>query len=101
MPTLVDRPKWHENDKHISKGDVILFLKSDKEFDLQYQYGIVTLVNRGRDGHIRKIEVEYQNYNENIKRKTIRGVRDVVIIHSVDELASHDASYYLFSFMTE
>ena len=101
VPTLVERPKWYENDQEISVGDVILFLKSEQEFDLQYQYGIVISVNKGRDGYVRTIDVEYQNHNENIKRKTVRGVRDIVVIHRVDELASRDASYYLFSFMTD
>jgi hypothetical protein len=37
-------------------------------------------------GKIRQIEVEYHNSNENVKRRTNRGVRDVVVIHPVDEL---------------
>ena len=86
VPTLIEQPKWFENDKEILVGDVILFLKSEQEFDLQYQYGIVTSVNKGRDGHVRSIEIEYQNSNEKIKRSTTRGVRDVVVIHKVDEL---------------
>ena len=32
-------------------------------------------------------EVEYVNHNENgVRRKTKRGVRDLVLIHSVDDL---------------
>ena len=38
VPTLLDRPKWFTNDRCIRVGDVVLFLKSDREFDLQYQY---------------------------------------------------------------
>ena len=89
VPTLVERPKWFHDDDEVSVNDVVLFLKSDKEFDLQYQYGIVRSVNKGRDGKVRSIEVEYQNHNEQIKRKTTRGVRDVIIIHKVDELPDY------------
>ena len=32
VPTLVDRPKWFENDRNLSEGDIVLFLKSEKEF---------------------------------------------------------------------
>ena len=86
VPTLVQQPKWFNSDEDIKTGDVILFLKSDKTFDKQYQYGLVKNVVVGRDGKVREIEVEYQNHNETIKRCTIRGVRDVVVIHPVDEI---------------
>ena len=86
VPTLVQQPKWFNSDEDIKIDDVILFLKSDKTFDKQYQYGLVKNVVVGRDGKVREIEVEYQNHNETIKRCTIKGVRDVVVIHPVDEI---------------
>ena len=30
--------------------------------------------------------IEYQNNNENVKRSTTRGVREIVVIHPADEL---------------
>ena len=63
-----------------------MFLKSDREFDLQYQYGIVSEIKPSKDGHIRRVVVQYQNQNETTKRTTERGVRDLVIISPVDEL---------------
>ena len=39
----------------------------------------------GRDGHIRVVEMEYQNHNEGVKRYTTRGVKYIVIINPVDE----------------
>jgi hypothetical protein len=89
VPTLIERPKWFADDNAVLVGDVVLFLKSEQEFDQQYQYGIVKSVNKGRDGRVRSIEVEYQNHNEKIKRITIRGVRDIVVIHKADELPSY------------
>ena len=87
VPTLIiDRPKWFDNDRDICRGDIVLFLKSEQEFDRQYQYGIVKSVLVGRDGRIRSVEIEYQNHNEKTKRQTKRGVRDLVVIHPVDEL---------------
>ena len=87
VPSIIDRPKWHKSsNSEIHVGDVVLFLKSEKEFDENYQYGIVKTVHRGEDGHIRKVDVEYQNSNENTKRITQRGVRDLVIVHPADEL---------------
>ena len=65
---------------------MILFLKSEKEFEHLYQYGRISQVFPGKDGRIRSVEVEYQNNNEKTKRTTKRGVRELVIIHHVDEL---------------
>ena len=85
VPTLLTRPKWLTSDEDIKVGDVVLFLKSEKEFERDYQYGIIHLVNTGRDGHVRTVEVEYQNHNEGVKRYTSRGVRDLVVIQPLDE----------------
>ena len=82
MPTLIDRPKWLTSNNEVKVGDVVLFLKSEKEFERD---GIIHTVNLGRDGHIRVVEVEYQNHNEGVKRYTTRGVRDLVVIQPVDE----------------
>lgn len=85
VPSLVDRPKWLSSDNPIQVGDVVLFLKAEKEFERDYQYGLVHSVKMGRDGHIRVAEIEYQNHNESTKRYTTRGVRDLVVIHLIDE----------------
>ncbi len=70
----------------VKLGDVVLFLKSEKEFEQDYQYGIIhSAVNVGRDGNIRVVELEYQNHNEGAKRYTNRGVRDIIIIQPLDE----------------
>ena len=60
-------------------------LLSEKEFDKTYQYGIVTKTFQSKDGLVRSVEVQYQNFNENVKRLSKRCVRDIVI-HPVDEL---------------
>ena len=80
------QPKWFMSDRDTKVGDVVLFLKSDKEFDRQYQYGMVKSVTVDKDGKIRKLAVEHRNSNENTSRSTIRGTRDVAVIHPVDEL---------------
>ena len=38
------------------------------------------------DGRIRKVTVIYRNHNESINRETQRSVRELVVIHAVDEL---------------
>ena len=86
VPTLMLQPKWFRSDRDPKVGDVLLFLKSEKEFEKIYQYGIIVDLKVSRDKKIREIEIEYQNSNENVKRRTTRGTREVVIIHPVNEL---------------
>ena len=86
VPSLMHHPKWFNNDKDAMVGDVVLFLKSDREFDRQYQYGIIVDVKKSRDGRIRQLEIEYQNSTEKVKRSTTRASRDIVVIHPVGEL---------------
>ena len=47
-------------------------------------------VKRGRDDLVRTIEIEYQNHQEKTKRTTIRGVREVVVVHKVEELSDNE-----------
>ena len=86
VPTLILQPKWYQSDRDPEIGDVILFLKSEKEFERKYQYGIITDIKVSRDGKIHQVEVEYPNYSEKSKRRTNRGTREVVVIHPVEEL---------------
>ena len=85
-PTLILQSKWYQSDHDPKIGDVILFLKSEKEFERKYQYGIITDIKVSRDGKIHQVEEEYQNYSEKSKRRTNRGTREVVVIHPVEEL---------------
>ena len=96
VPTLVERSKWHKTDQPINVGDIVLFLKSEREYDLQYQYGIVNNISKGRDGLIRKVIVQYQNHNENVKRSTERGVRELVVVSPVDELDIYESLNQLY-----
>ena len=86
VPNLMLHPKWFKSDSDPQIGDVVLFLKSDKEFERLYQYGIICDMKKSRDGKIRELEIEYQNFSENVKRRTTRGTREIVVIHPLDEL---------------
>ena len=86
LRAYLEKPKWFVTERSISIGDVVLFLKSEREFDQQYQYGIVVATYESKDGIIRVVEVSYQNSSENVKRSTKRSVRDLVVIHQYDEI---------------
>ena len=82
VPSLVKKPKWFQSERDICIDDVILFMKSEKELERLYQYGMIISTFVGRDGLICVVDIEYQNNNENTKR----GVRDIVVIHPVEEI---------------
>ena len=83
----MNQPKWFQNDKDIKVGDIILFLKREKALCNTYQYVMVQDIIRSNDDKIRKVLVKYRNYNENTDRVTYRAVRQLVLIHPVDELS--------------
>ena len=85
VPQLIQMTKWFKSDEQLQVGDVVLFLKSEKAFETQYQYGLVKHVYQSRDGLVRKAEIEYQNHQEKVKRTTVRGVRELVVIRRVEE----------------
>ena len=97
VPTLVPQPKWFVTNRNISVGDIVLISKSDKEFEHLYQYGIVTKLYPSKDDLVRSVEVSYQNHNENVKRTTKRGVRELIVIHPVEELGLSKELYDLAS----
>ena len=85
-PRAVDRAKWFDSDDDVKVSDVVLFLKKDKEYAGNYQYGIVKELEVSKDDKVRKVVVEYVNSNEDVRRQTRRSVRELVVIHPLDEL---------------
>ena len=86
IPKLMQHPKWFDNDRDIKVGDVILFLKSEKEFCHDYQYGMITDVHASKDDKIRVVTVKYRNHNESTDRFTKRTARQIIVIHPIDNL---------------
>ena len=83
----MNHPKWFKDDTDISVGDVILFLKEEGHISGVYQYGMVHEVKLSKDNKIRSVIVKYRNHNESFDRFTNRAVREITVIHPVDELS--------------
>ena len=86
VPKLMMQPKWFDSDRDVQVGDIVLFLKKEGLLNKRYQYGKVTEVKRGRDDLIREVKVMYRNHEDNVTRTTNRAVRELIVIHAVDEL---------------
>ena len=86
VPKLMYHPKWFNSDYHLQEGDLVLFLKKEGLLNETYQYGIVKSVEYGRDQKVRTVVVRYRNHNEDFDRETRRAVRQLIVIHRMDEL---------------
>ncbi|XP_066917508.1 uncharacterized protein [Clytia hemisphaerica] len=85
VPQLMTQSKWFINGHQFQVGDIVLFKKHDSSLSKTYQYGIISKVEIGKDDVCRKVIVRYCNSNENVCRETFRSVRELILIHSVDE----------------
>ena len=86
VPKLVHQQKWFHNDRELIVGDIILFLKNEGKVIGSYQYGMVKAVNRSTDGLVRSVVIKYRNASENVDRETNRAIRQLVLIHPIEEL---------------
>ena len=87
VPKLMDQPKWFKTDRDIKICDIVLMLKQEDDFRCTYQYGMIHELEKDKDDIIRKVQVKYRNSTENHDRFTWRSVRNLVIIHPVNELS--------------
>lgn len=85
VPKLMQQSKWFNHERNLQIGDVVLFNKVESKLSKSYTYGMITNVEMGDDGNVRFVIVKYQNDNEKVPRETRRSVRNLVLIHSVDD----------------
>ena len=78
--------KWFRSDRDIKICDVVLFTKKEGSISSIYQYGMVHEIEPSKDDLIRRVVVKYRNHNESVDRFTTRAVRELVLIHPVDEV---------------
>ena len=86
VPKLMHQPKWFRTEYDMKVGDIVLFLKKEGLLNSTYQYGMVKDVEVSKDGKIRTVILKYRNHQESVDRETRRAVRQLVVIHRVEEL---------------
>ena len=85
VPNIMHQPKWFRTEYDLKEGDVVPFLKQDSLLSKTNPYSMVASVQQSSDGVIRNVKVKYRNANENVDRETFRSVRQLLMIHPVDE----------------
>ena len=63
----------------------MVLLKHDSLLSKTFQYGMIKNIEYGKDSFVRRVDVKYQNANENVNRSTKWSAGDIVIIHHVEE----------------
>ena len=86
VPNIMHHTKWFRTESDLKEGDVALFLKQESLLSRTYQYGTVVSVQQSSDGAIRKLKVKYRNANKNVDWETFGSVRQLVMIHPVNEI---------------
>ena len=86
MPRLIEQSKWFNDSFDFAEGDIVLFLKHEGSITGDYQYGMIDKVNHGNDKKRRSVNVRCRNANEDFDCITHRAVRQLVMIHPVDEI---------------
>ena len=86
VPKLMEQPKWFHSDRDMKICDVVLFTKNEGSVVNTYHYGMVHEIKLSGDGLLWNVVIKYRNSSENIDHFTTRAVRDLVLIHPVDEI---------------
>ena len=92
VPKIMKQPKWFQNDANVKPDDIVLFLKAEN-LSGHYMYGMIVNVEIGKDERIRTVIVKYRISNESTDRTMRRAVRELIVIHHVDELDIHTELY--------
>ena len=80
---------WKKTIQDIKVGDIVMFLKADKECSFgepRWKMGRVLAINLSSDGVVRTLEIQYKNANEDKFSTTRRYAGKVAVLHSEDKL---------------
>ena len=90
IPKILSRPKWFKNECDLKIGDMVYFEKAESELKSPWILGIISEIERSRDGLIRKVKINYRNASETEDRTTRRSVRNLCKIWSEDDFNLQD-----------
>ncbi len=75
--------KWRKQHQDVQVDDVVL-VKNETAAGVEYQRGRVVEAIPGEDGHVRSVQVEYENSGERVLRRTLRLIQNLVVIVPAD-----------------
>ena len=95
---FIPKPKWSSGDEKVAVGDVVLFPKREgptgKQIDHEWRIGLVKEIDVNDSTY--RANIEYLNAtNTKLRHTTTRSVRQLVIIHRVEELEPSTHEYQM------
>ena len=85
VPKLLKSPKWFKSGEQLEVNDIIYFQKDESDLSSKWSIGKVVKVDKGRDGLVRRVSIQYQNANEDFSRTTDRAARSIVKLMNIDD----------------
>ena len=85
IPKLIPQPTWFKESAELKVNDVVYFKKVDSVLSSKWIVGTIESVFRSSDGVIRKVEVKYMNANQVEPEFTVRAVRSLVRLFSIED----------------
>ena len=84
LPSLVPSYKWLQRHRNVCKGDIAL-IQYKKDLKAMYRRGKVIDIQKGSDGLVRKVVLQYKLPNENVHRLVDRPIHGIAIIVPIEE----------------
>ena len=86
VPKLLKAPKWYkESEEDLKVDDIVYFRKVENELSSKWTVGKIVKATKGRDGHVRRVDIEYKNHNEDVPRVTDRAARSVIKLFHIND----------------
>ena len=85
-PTLMTQTKWHQPQRNLQVGDIVLVCDSNA-LRSHYHLAQVREVYPDEKGIVRKVSLRYKNYKVGEKVYAYAGAKDVTVTRSVHRLA--------------
>ena len=74
---MLSRYKWQDEQPVPEPGDFVWVLSPTGR-----RYGVIEKLIESRDGQVRSVEVRTSNPGENSNRKTVQGLKNIVVLAS-------------------
>ena len=85
IPKLMKAHKWYKTGDQLQVNDVMYYQKVESELSSKWSIGIISEVEKGKDGLVRRVQIKYQNSSEDFPRYTDRAVRSLIKLFNIDD----------------
>ena len=85
VPKLMKAYKWYKSGEMLKVDDIVYFQKAISELSSKWSLGIVTEIEKGKDGLVRRATIKYQNSSEDAPRFTDRAAQSLIKLFHIND----------------